>query len=132
MTEESRRTKVSCLGLFISSCFHLPSCNPPPTYLWEVIETKYPSGGNGQVRTPSAHQSSQRRPTPTAVVGYGLVLTRQIGEGALYGLGDGKAGVVDDVAQVGVGQQVFPFVYFVDGKQHGLGPTEGTEVKPEG
>lgn len=103
-----------------------------PGYLREVIESQYPGGGNGQVGAPGAHQSGQGGPVPTAVVGHSLVLARQVGEGALHRLGDGEARVVDDVAQVGVGQQVVPFVDFVDGEQHGLGPAEGAEVKAEG
>lgn len=97
-----------------------------------MVKSKYPSGGNGQIRAPGAHQSSQGGPVPAAVVGNSLILARQVGEGALHGLGDGEAGVVDDVAQVSAGQQVLPFVDFVDGKQHGLGPAEGAEVKPGG
>lgn len=97
-----------------------------------MIKSQYPRGGDGQVGAPSAHQSSEGSAVATAVVGHGLVLARQVGEGALHRLGDGEAGVVDDVAQVGVGQQVFLLVDFVDGKQHGLGPAESTEVKPGG
>lgn len=101
------------------------------THLREVIKSKDPGGGNGQIGAPSTHQSSQRRPVPAAVVGDGLILARQVGEGALHGLRDGEAGVIDDVAQVRVGQQVLPFVDFIDGKQHGLGPAKGAEVEPE-
>lgn len=110
--------------------FVLFSSTRVSAYLWEVIEPQYPGSGDGQIRATGAHKSSQGCPSATAVVGYGLILACQVGEGALHGLGDGEAGVVDDVAQVGVGQQVIPVVDFIDGKQHGLGPAEGTVIKP--
>lgn len=94
-----------------------------------MVKAKYSGRGNGQVGAASAHEGSERRPVTAAVVGYCLVLARQVGQSPLHRLGDGEAGVVDDVTEVGVGQQVGPLVNFIDGKQHGLGPAEGTEVK---
>lgn len=97
-----------------------------------MIKPQDPGGGDGEVGAPRPHQSSQRGPVATAVVGDGLVLARQVGEGPLHRLGDGEAGVVDDVTQVGVGEQLLVVVDFIDGEQHGLSPTEGPEIKAEG
>lgn len=97
-----------------------------------MVKAKYSGSGNGQVRAPSTHEGSKRRPVTAPVVGYCFVLARQVSQSPFHRLGDGEAGVVDDVTQVSLGQQVVPFVNFIDSKQHGLGPAESAEVESEG
>lgn len=101
-------------------------------HLGEVVQAQDASRSDGEVGAAGTHESSQWGPRATAVVGHGLVLAREVGQSALHCLGDGEAGVVNDVAQISLWQQVRTAVYFFDGKQHGLCPTEGTEVKSGG
>lgn len=101
------------------------------THLWEIVEAEDSGRSDGQVTPPRPDHSGERRPVPTAVVGHGFVLTRQEGQSSFYRLGDGEARVVDDVPEVGVGQQVLPFVDLVNGEQHRLRPAESTEIEPD-